>query len=183
MFGHPIVNHLIGAALQGEKKWEWAPILLARVSLGLFFAISGWNKLFVEKNKAGLLEVMHEIGIPFPEFFAVLLASVEFFGGSLLTVGLLSAFCGIALAFAMVVAIATVEVHTIPAGLSFLNWLDYFLYLPQVMYVILFAWLLVSGPGPISIDHLLARKLGVAAGQEQATAGRIGTLRERTELQ
>lgn len=183
MFNHPIVARLIGVALQGEKKWEWAPILLARVSLGLFFAVSGWNKLFVEKNKAGLLEVMHEIGIPFPEFFAVVLASVEFFGGSLLTVGLLSAFCGIALAFAMVVAIATVEVQTIPTGLSFLNWLDYFLYLPQVLYVILFAWLLVSGPGPISIDHLLARKLGVAADRNQATPDRIETFRERTELQ
>ncbi|NKB58748.1 MAG: DoxX family membrane protein [Alphaproteobacteria bacterium] len=162
MLNHPFVKQVASIVLQGDKKWEWAPILLARVSLGLFFAISGWNKLFVEKNKAGLLEVMHEIGIPFPEFFAVFLASVEFFGGSLLTLGLLSTFCGIALTIAMIVAIATVEVHTIPAGLSFLNWLDYFLYLPQVLYVILFAWLMVSGPGPISFDHLIAQKLGLA---------------------
>ncbi len=159
MLNHPFVNQLASVILQGDKKWEWAPILLARVSLGLFFAISGWNKLFVEKNKAALLEVMHEIGIPFPEFFAVFLASVEFFGGSLLTLGLLSTFCGIALTIAMIVAIATVEVHTIPAGLSFLNWLDYFLYLPQVLYVILFLWLMFTGPGPISIDHLIAQKL------------------------
>ena len=46
--------------------------------------------------------------------------------------------------FTMVVAIATVEIYTIPSGLSFLNWLDYFLYLPQAMYILLFIWLVVS---------------------------------------
>ena len=182
MFNHPFVTRVSAIVLQGEKRWEWAPILLARTSLGLFFAISGWNKLFVEKNKAGVLEVLHEIGIPFPEFFAVFLASVEFYGGTLLTLGLLSTFCGIALTIAMVVAIATVEVHTIPAGLSFLNWLDYFLYLPQVMYVILFVWLMVSGPGPVSLDALLARKLGITAQHDDSRRSWIETPQNRTVL-
>ena len=70
-------NQPIAIILQGDNRWAWAPILLARVSLGLFFSISGWNKLFVEKNREALLEVMLEIGIPFPELSAVFLASVE----------------------------------------------------------------------------------------------------------
>ncbi len=161
MIQHSRFNRQIALILQGGRRWEWAPILLARVSLGLFFAISGGNKLFIEKHRQGLLETMIEAGIPFPEFTSVFLASVEFFGGLLLIVGLLSTFCAIALTIAMIVAILTVEIYTIPKGLSFLDWVDYFLYLPQAMYVLLFIWLMVSGPGPVSIDHVLARRLGL----------------------
>ena len=153
---------VIKLTLQGTPAWEWAPILLARVSLGLFFAISGYNKLFTEKNREGVLHAVKEAGIPFPEFSATFLSIVEFVGGSLLTIGVLSAVWTVALTIAMVVAIVTVEVHTIPKGLSFLNWLDYLLFLPQVMYVIMFIWLLVTGPGPVSVDHLVARRLGLA---------------------
>lgn len=150
---------IISWVLTGKRDWEWAPIFLARISLGLFFAISGYNKLFTQKNHDGLLKTMHEAGIPFPEFITYFLATVEFVGGSLLTLGFLSTLWSIALLIAMIVAIATVEVHTIPKGLAFLNWLDYFLFLPQVMYVLMFIWLIVSGPSPISIDHLIANKL------------------------
>jgi putative oxidoreductase len=104
-------NPLIKLILQGNRRWEWLPILIARVSLGAFFAISGWNKLFQEETRAGLVETMIEAGIPFPEFMSVFLASVEFFGGSLLIIGFLSAFCSVALTIAMIVAIATVEIH------------------------------------------------------------------------
>ncbi len=156
-------NSLIKLVLQGDQRWEWAPILLARVSLGAFFAISGWNKLFIDKNHEGLVKTMIEAGIPFPEITAVFLASVEWFGGMFLIIGFLSTFCSIALTIAMIVAIVTVEIdQAIPKGLGPLDWLDYFLYLPQVLYVILFVWLIIAGPGPHSVDHVIARKLGVA---------------------
>ena len=156
---------LLRLVLQGDRRWEWLPVLVARVSLGAFFAISGWNKLFQEENRASLVETMIEAGIPFPEFMSVFLASVECFGGMFLIVGLLSTFWSIALTIAMIVAIATVEIHhAIPPGLGPLDWLDYFLYLPQVMYVILFVWLIVTGPGRHSIDHIIARKLGIVRG-------------------
>lgn len=156
------LNPLIALVLQGDERREWAPILLARVSLGLFFAISGGNKLFVPERHEGLIKTIIEAGIPFPEFTSVFLASVEFFGGILLVIGLLSTFCSIALTIAMILAIATVEIHTIPMELSTLDTLSWFLYLPQVMYVLIFVWLMVSGPGPVGLDSLLARRLGVA---------------------
>ena len=156
-------NRLIALILQGNRKWEWLAILMARVSLGLFFAISGGNKLFVQRHRDGLLETMIDAGIPFPEFTAVFLSLVEFFGGLLLTIGLLPAFCAIALMISIIVAILTVEIYKIPQGLSFLDWLDSFLFLPQVLYVLLFIWLVLSGPGPVSMDYLLARKLGIVS--------------------
>ncbi len=154
-------------ALVGEPRWEWFPILLARVSLGLFFAISGFTKLFVPAKFTGLVASMTSIGLPFPTFLTLLLASTEFYGGMLLALGFLTWLWALALAFAMVVAIITVEIPmVIPPGLGPLLWLDWFLFLPQVMYVILFVWLMVRGPGPHSVDALIARKLGVTGDKD-----------------
>ena len=155
------IKYLIRVMFKGEPRLEWFPVLLARVSMGLFFAISGWNKLFMVSHWKGLLSAMIATGLPFPKFFALFLAWLEFVGGSLLTIGFLSTFFSIALAFAMIVAIVTVEIpYVIPPGLGPLDWLDWFLYLPQVMYVLIFLWLVIKGPGPYSVDAVIARKLG-----------------------
>jgi putative oxidoreductase len=155
------VKYLSKVMLVGEPRWEWFPVLLARVSMGLFFAISGWNKLFTVAHWKGLLAGMIATGLPFPKLMALFLAWFEFVGGSLLTVGFMSTFFSIGLAFAMLVAIITVEIpFVIPPGLGPLDWLDWFLYLPQVLYVLIFLWLIIKGPGPYSADAVIARKLG-----------------------
>jgi len=59
----------------------------------------------------------------------------------------------------MTVATLTNSLFTIPKGVSRLSWLDDFLYLPEVLYVLFFVWLLCSGPGRFSVDHWLAGKL------------------------
>lgn len=154
---------LLKIVLIGERRLEWLPILVARVSLGLFFAVSGYNKLFVPEKHADLIQLMTDIGIPFPAFMALFLACVEFFGGLLLMLGLFSTFCAIALTIAMIVAIVTVEIeHVIPKGIGPLDWMSWFLYLPQVMYIILFVWLMTTGPGKLSLDYLLAKTLGIS---------------------
>ncbi|MDA0655319.1 MAG: DoxX family protein [Proteobacteria bacterium] len=162
---------LVSLVLQGNKNWDWAPVLLARVSMGVFFAISGGYKLMVPARFDGVVKTMIEAGIPFPEFMSAFLASVEFFGGIFLVVGFLSTFCAIALTIAMLVAIVTVEIHTIPKGIAPLDWLSWFLYLPQVMYVLIFGWLIVGGPGRHSVDHYLARAIGTENDKTDAAAG------------
>jgi hypothetical protein len=47
----------------------------------------------------------------------------------------------------------------VPKGLSPLNWLDDFLYLPEVLYVLFFILLICFGPGKFSVDYWLAGKL------------------------
>ena len=59
----------------------------------------------------------------------------------------------------MVVAILTTKLSAMPKGLSPLNWLDDFLYLPEVLYVLFFILLICFGPGEFSIDYWLAGKL------------------------
>ena len=86
-------------------------------------------------------------------------SSVEFISGCLLIIGLLSSLCCAALIIQMIVAITTVQLATIPTGLSFLDWLDDFLYLPETMYIIILIWLICSGPGRVSFDYRIARAL------------------------
>jgi putative oxidoreductase len=152
-------RRLVQFALQGGSNWEPYAILLVRVSLGLFFAISGANKLFVAASKQTMYETLVKAKVPFPRQTAYFVSTVEFVGGSLLAVGLLSIPACIALSVDMLVAILTTKLSAMPKGLSPLNWLDDFLYLPEVLYVLSFIWLICSGPGKFSVDYWLAGQL------------------------
>ena len=152
-------KRLIQFALQGSSDLEQYAILLVRVSLGLFFAISGANKLFATGGMKPVYETLVQAKVPFPHQMAYFVSGVEFVGGCLLTVGFLSSPAGVVLLIDMIVATLTSAVSTIPKGLSPLSWLDDFLYLPEVLYVLFFIWLICSGPGKFSIDYWLAGKL------------------------
>jgi len=152
-------KRLVQLALQGSSDLEQYAILLVRVSIGLFFAISGANKLFVAGGTKPVYDTLVKAKVPFPRQTAYFVAGVEFVGGSLLTVGLLSSTACVALLIDMTVATLTSAVSTLPEGLSPLNWLDDFLYLPEVLYVLFFIWLICSGPGRFSVDYWLAGKL------------------------
>ena len=84
------------------------------------------------------------------------MSAVEFLGGLLLCVGLLSGLVSFVLLVDMLVAILTTNLPAMQKGLSPLNWLDDFLYLPEVLYVLIFIWLICSGPGKFSVDSWLA---------------------------
>ena len=152
-------NRLIPFALLGSSALEHYAVLLVRVSIGLFFAISGANKLFVADGTKPVYDTLVKANVPFPRFTAFFVAGVEFVGGALLTVGFLSIAACLALLIDMVVATLTEAISTLPKGLSPLSWLDDFLYLPEVLYVLFFIWLICSGPGKFSVDYWLASEL------------------------
>jgi putative oxidoreductase len=149
-------KRLIEFALLGNKDLEQFAILLVRVSIGLFFAISGANKLFTDGGTKPVYDTLVAAKIPFPKQTAYFVAGVEFVAGSLVTVGFLSSPASMALMIDMVVAILTNALSTIPKRLSTLSWLDDFLYLPEVLYVLCFMWLICSGPGKFSVNYYLA---------------------------
>src|SRR5580700_2215982 len=150
---------LVRFALQGSGELEQYAILLVRVSIGLFFAISGGNKLFVAGGTKPVYDTLVQAKVPFPRQTAYFVASVEFFCGSLMVVGFLTSPACVALLIDMTVATLTSSISTLPKGLSPLNWLDDFLYLPEVLYVLFFIWLICSGPGKFSVDYWLASQL------------------------
>jgi putative oxidoreductase len=58
----------IQSVMFGTRSWEQFAILLSRVSVGTFFAISGGNKLFVASRTRRMYETLAGAGIPFPHF-------------------------------------------------------------------------------------------------------------------
>ena len=146
-------------ALLGSSDLEPYAILLVRVLLGLFFAISGAKKLFVAGSTQTMFETLVAAKVPFPHLMTYFVSGVEFVGGSVLTVGFLSNLACLALLVNMLGAILTTKLSAMPRGLSPLSWLDDFLYLPEVLYVLFFIWLICVGPGKFNVDYWLAGKL------------------------
>src|SRR6201993_3068856 len=148
--------------LSGNHSLEEFAVLLARISLGVFFAISGGNKLFAASQYKLMYETIVGAGILLPHVMTYFVSSVEFVCGCLLIIGLLSTLCCTAFIIDMIVAITTVQLATITKALSFIDWIDDFLYLPGVMYIIIFLWLISSGPRRLSVDHWIAVRSGLA---------------------
>ena len=73
-------RRLVQFALLGSSDFEQYAILLVRVSLGLFFAISGANKLFVAGGTQTMYETLLEAKIPFPHLMTYVVSGVEFVG-------------------------------------------------------------------------------------------------------
>ena len=61
---------LVQFGLLGSSDLEQYAILLVRVSLGLFFAISGANKFFVAGSRQTMYETLVEAKVPFPHLMA-----------------------------------------------------------------------------------------------------------------
>src|ERR1700736_2545572 len=100
-------TRLVRFALLGNRDVEQYAILLVRVSIGLFFAISGANKLFVAGGTKPVYDTLVKAKIPFPRQTAYFVSAVEFIGGSMGTGGLLSSPACAVLLIDMIVAILT----------------------------------------------------------------------------
>jgi len=132
-------------------------IALVRLSIGIFFCISGATKLFDAGAREEMVKTLISSGVPFPEINALFISVVEFAGGGFLAIGLLTPLCAIFLGGDMLVAILTDRIKSVQ-GDTFFAWLDNFLYLPEVLYALILGWLLISGPGKLSLDGLLVRR-------------------------
>jgi putative oxidoreductase len=151
------MRHAIQSAVETLRAAEWIPITAARVLIGIFFAISGGTKLLVPAQFTLMEQTIAQSHIPFPHASAFFVSLVEFACGIGLAFGLLTPVCALLLVVVMIVAVATNRIQSIQAS-GLLAWLDDFLYLPEVLYVIILVWLIVSGPGRYSIDGLIARR-------------------------
>src|SRR6516225_5134154 len=145
------MEHLIQSVLAKLSAAEWIPVTTARVLTGVFFCISGGTKLFVPSQFSELQQTMIQSHIPFPHASALFVSLVEFACVWRARLGLLTPLCALMLMGDMIVAIFTNRIGTIHAS-GFLAWLDDFLYLPEVLYVLMLLWLLFSGPGQYSVD-------------------------------
>jgi putative oxidoreductase len=146
--------HAIEGSLPALRAAEWMPMTAARVLVGVFFCVSGGTKLFVPAKFSVMEHTLAQSHIPFPHANAIFVSLVEFASGAGLVIGLLTPLCAVVLVADMIVAIATDRIHSIQAT-GALAWLDDFLYLPEVLYVMILVWLIFSGPGRYSLDGLI----------------------------
>ena len=154
------MTHVIQNVLTTLRAAEWMPVTAARVLIGIFFCISGGTKLFVRAQFGVLEKTMVQIHVPFPYATALFVATVEFACGAGLALGLLTPVCAAMLTGDMIVAVTTTSIHTIQAS-GFLAWLDDFLYLPEVLYILILVWLIFSGPGRYSVDGFITSGAGL----------------------
>lgn len=140
---------LVNSALSALSKIEFFPALLTRIAIGWVFAESGWAKLH---NLDGITEYFVSLGIPMAQYQAPFVASVELIGGVLLIVGLLTRLASVPLIGTMVVAILTAKREEIAVASDLYG-------MAEFLIIIGLIWLVVFGPGAISIDRLLFRKL------------------------
>jgi len=144
-------------------RLEWLPATLARLTVGWVFLTYGWGKLHALPK---IIDYFRELGIPAPQLQAPFAAGTEFVCGALLLLGLVTRLASVPLIIVMVVAIATArkdDLSSIPDLFGFIEYL----------YIVLLVWLGVAGPGPLSLDRLLARRLFAS---EDAVRGRPSAL-------
>jgi putative oxidoreductase len=141
-------------------SWEWLGSLLARLTVGSLFFLSGRGKLFVLERREQMRETLIEAHVPFPDLNAIFVSVLEFGCGLLLVIGGLTPLASVMLPCVMIVAIATSAIRNIKASCP-LSWLAEFLYLPEPLYLIILVWLFFSGPGWISVDHVVLSRLSI----------------------
>ena len=133
-------------------------LAINRVAVGLFFLLSGYHKLFDAQRRAALVVTLRSAGFSHVSVLRWLLPCAEFSGGLAVAIGLLSVPAALGL---LIISIGA----TIADGIKRIaNWkpidkadfLDDILYLPEVLYALLLLSVILAGPGPYSLDALLA---------------------------
>lgn len=142
------IYKLYNRAVEFLQRLNWLPVLLARISMGSIFILSGWGKLH---NLEKVTEFFTELGIPFPGFNAGLVGLTEFGCGLLILLGLFTRLASIPLIVTMTVAIITAKRSDVSSFTDVLGFEEF-------VYIVIFVWFIVSGAGKISLDNLLCRK-------------------------
>src|ERR1700693_348715 len=139
---------------------EWVAQLLVRLFVGYFFMETGWGKLH---NLDAFAQRFAGWGIPYPYFNAALSAYTEFIGGWLTILGLGTRLISIPMIINMLVAILKVNLKRVSS-------IDDFVELDEPLYALAYLWLLLSGPGWLSVDYFVGRIFGLTAGRSKMSS-------------
>ncbi|MGE0452666.1 MAG: DoxX family protein [Vicinamibacteria bacterium] len=151
------VARVLGLGLQAAALASFLAPLLTRLVIGLAFYQTGRGKLENLENTAAFFA---ELGIPLPELNAAFVSRLECYGGLLLIAGLATRLTAALLGSTMIVALMTADkanfLKALASG-SEIGLTD----VTPVMYGLFLLWLLLQGPGVVSLDALVARWLGI----------------------
>jgi putative oxidoreductase len=140
--------------------------LLTRLVVGQAFFLTGRGKLL---NFENTVTFFTELGIPYPQANAAFVGSLELVGGVCLMLGLLTRIMSTGLASTMVVALMTADKEQFLKSLnpsSDVSPMD----VSSFVFLMFFLWLVLYGPGIVSLDTPLARWLGIGNGPYSSRA-------------
>lgn len=143
------IQSVLGAA--GQLRW--LPPLLLRVVIGVAFFQTGRGKL---EHLDGFRMYFEQLGIPLAGVQAPLVAGLELVGGALLVLGLGTRLAAALLSGVMLVAMATAIWPGLPSWHALPGTIE-------AIYFATFVYLAVHGAGSLSLDHLVARRIGFSA--------------------
>jgi len=136
---------------------DFVPGALTRLLVGFAFYDSGSGKL---SNMENTVNFFADLGIPYPELNAAFVARLEYYGGMLLLVGALTRIVALLLSSTMIVALLTADRGNFVDALTRSSEIGLSDVAPFALGVFL-SWLVVKGPGALSVDALLKRALGL----------------------
>lgn len=143
-----LLNFLILWPERIANHFLWAGPLIARITVGYVFMLTGWGKL---QNLDRVTEYFTSLGIPAPHILTPFVSGLECFGGLFLILGVLTRISAGGLAVTMIVAIITAkwaEVDSLHTLLGF----------EETLFLAIFTWLAICGAGKASLDHLIAKR-------------------------
>ena len=146
-----LLKRWTNAALGLTTSLDWLAPLLVRIYFGYFWAETGWGKIH---NLNAFAQRFVGWGVPYPHISAALSGYTEWIGGILLMLGLFTRLVSIPLMFNMFVALVKVKMKEVTG-------IDDFAEMDEALYMFILFWLIMAGPGRISIDHLIRRALGL----------------------
>jgi putative oxidoreductase len=123
--------------------------LFTRIVMGQAFYYTGHGKL---QNFDRTVSFFGDLGIPFPALNAGFVSTIEYVGGMCLILGLGTRIFSCLLSGSMVVALLTADKQTFldkfPADITDVT---------PFVYLLFLVWLVLYGPGPVSLDHIFSR--------------------------
>jgi putative oxidoreductase len=144
-----LLNFLILWPERIANHFLWAGSLIARITVGYVFMLTGWGKL---QNLDRVTEYFTSLGIPAPHILTPFVSGLECFGGLFLIIGVLTRISAGGLAVTMIVAIITAkwaEVDSLHTLLGF----------EETLFLAIFTWLAICGAGKASLDHLIEKRM------------------------
>jgi putative oxidoreductase len=146
-----LLKRWINAALGLASSLDWLAPLLMRIYFGYFWAETGWGKIH---NLNAFAQRFIGWGVAYPHISAALSGYTEWIGGILLMLGLFTRLVSIPLMFNMFVALVKVKMKEVTG-------IDDFAEMDEALYMFILFWLMMAGPGRISIDNWIRSALGL----------------------
>jgi putative oxidoreductase len=151
------LTKLYGLLITVASSLQSPFLLLVRLYWGFQMTQTGWGKLH---NLAKVTDYFTSLGVPLPALTAPCIVCLEFVGGIPIMLGLGSRLFALLLTCDMLVAYIAGDREAL---FSIFSDPDKFYAAAPYTFLIAFLIVLIFGPGRISLDAVLAKRLSVAA--------------------